>query len=441
VKRYGWLPGTLFGRNVLLIGGVIVLAQIGVSIAFVALVQWPRVIGVMRYAIQHAEAMRAALDAMDRAQADRYIAVINAIGPTQIVRGTASVPDDEQPRGLGLRLIRRTMEEKLPPGYVARWQETPQRRLWFGAQVHDEMIWFGLAVGVVLTDPSLLIVFLLGLTGVFAFGGAYVIQRRINRPLRQLIDATAQMAAGQAPRPLPEQGAQEIAALARTFNAMVESLARSDRDRALMLAGISHDLRTPLTKLRFALEYVGPHCEPDMRALMERNIHAADRIIDQFIDFARYAGDEPVQAVDLNRLATEVANSCGPLAEPITLELGPLPMAPLRPTAMQRLIFNLVRNALDYAGKGVVIRTGQTADALVLSVLDRGSGIPPDEIQRLKQPFTRMEAARSGPGGSGLGLAIVERVTQLHGGRFELVGRVGGGLEARVRLPRGPGNP
>jgi len=296
-------------------------------------------------------------------------------------------------------------------------------------------------VGVVLTDPSLLIVFLLGLTGVFAFGGAYVIQRRINRPLRQLIDATAQMAAGQAPRPLPEQGAQEIAALARTFNAMVESLARSDRDRALMLAGISHDLRTPLTKLRFALEYVGPHCEPDMRALMERNIHAADRIIDQFIDFARYAGDEPVQAVDLNRLATEVANSCGPLAEPITLELGPLPMAPLRPTAMQRLIFNLVRNALDYAGKGVVIRTGQTADALVLSVLDRGSGIPPDEIQRLKQPFTRMEAARSGPGGSGLGLAIVERVTQLHGGRFELVGRVGGGLEARVRLPRGPGNP
>jgi len=83
-----------------------------------------------------------------------------------------------------------------------------------------------------------------------------------------------------------------------------------------------------------------------------------------------------------------------------------------------------------------VLRTQQTADGFVIAVLDRGPGIPADDIERLKRPFTRIEVARSGPGGSGLGLAIVERVTQLHGARFELLPREGGGLEARVSLPR-----
>jgi len=436
VKRRGWLPDTLFGRNVLLIVGLIVAAQLGVSIAFFVSVQWPRIAAGTRYAIQHVEAMRRALEAMDRAQADQYIAAINASGPTEIVRGAQPPGDNERPRELGLRLFGRSIAAQLPPGYVARWQQQPQRRLWLGTGVQGETVWFGLAAGMLVTDPWTVLIAVGGGAGLFAFAGAYLIQRRINRPLQQLIDATGQMASGLAPRPVPEQAPHEIAALARSFNAMVESLARADRDRALMLAGISHDLRTPLTKLRFALEYVGPHCEPDMRALMERNIEAADRIIDQFIDFARYGGDERVQMVDLNALATEVVQRFDAVREPIALQAEPLPQLSLRPTAIQRLIFNLLRNALDYARADVVLSTKQTADGFVISVLDRGPGIPAHDIERLKRPFTRMEVARSGPGGSGLGLAIVERVTQLHGGRFELLRREGGGLEARVTLPR-----
>jgi two-component system, OmpR family, osmolarity sensor histidine kinase EnvZ len=438
VKSARWLPGTLFGRNVLLIAAFILIAQIGVGAAFLMLVQLPRLAGVTRYAIQHAEVLRHALEAMDRAQADRYIATVNATGPTRIVRGAAPVQSDERPRELALRLFKRTIEAHLPPAYVARWQQTPERRLWLGTEVHGERVWFGLAAGVLMTDPWLVIAAVLAVAGLLAFGGAYLIQRRINQPLRDLIDATAEMTAGQAPRPLPEQGAQEIAALARSFNTMVDTLARAERDRALMLAGVSHDLRTPLTKLRFALEYVGPHCEADMRALMERNILVADRIIDQFVDFARSGGDERPQPVDLNTLITEVVTSLGPQNEHVVLELVPLPRLRLRRTAIQRLLFNLLRNAIEYAGRGIVVRTALEAGATVLSVLDRGPGIPPDEIQRLRQPFTRLEAARSGPGGSGLGLAIVERVVQLHGGTLELLARDGGGLEARVRIPRDP---
>jgi two-component system osmolarity sensor histidine kinase EnvZ len=435
VKRNGWLPGTLFGRNVLLIAGVIVLVQIGVTAALVVTSQQPRLAGIARYAIQNAEALREALDSMDRSEADQYIATLNGAEPPRVVRGAVPAGSTDTARGLALRLLSRHVVTQLPAGYEVRWQQAPQPQLWLGTLVRGEMTWFGLATGLFMADTGTVLLAVLAVAGLLAFGGAYLIQRRVNRPLRRLIDATAQMAAGQAPRPLAEQGAQELAALARSFNDMVESLARADRERALMLAGLSHDLRTPLTKLRFALEYVGPHCEPDMRALMERNIEAADQIIDQFIDFARYGHDEATCKTDLNTLVTAVVDSLEPLREPIALELSELPFLMLRPTAMQRLITNLLRNALEYAGREIVVRTTEAAQTLVLSVLDRGPGIPPAQIERLKQPFTRMEAARSGPGGSGLGLAIVERVTRLHGGRFDLLAREGGGLEARVTLP------
>lgn len=435
MKRERWLPGTLFGRNVLLIAALIVVVQIAVTTVFGFTVGVQRMEGITRYTIQHAEAMRLALDAMDPAEADRYIAATNAAGPTQILRGAAPVATSEAPGELGLRLLNRSLAHQLPAEYQARWQEGLPRQLWLGVRVRGEQIWIGMAVGLLTTSASTVLLAVAIVAGLLAFGGAYAIQHRLNRPLRRLIGATTQMAAGQAPQPLPEQGAQELAALARSFNQMVESISRADRDRALMLASLSHDLRTPLTKLRFALEYVGPHCEPDMRALMERNIEAADRIIDQFIDFARYGRDESAGSTDLNTLATVVVHSFDAQREPIALDLGELPSLLLRPTAMQRLLANLLRNAIEYAGRDIVVRTAQTPGEFTLSVLDRGPGIPAAEIERLKQPFTRLQAARSGPGGSGLGLAIVERVTRLHGGRFELLPREGGGLEARVSLP------
>jgi two-component system osmolarity sensor histidine kinase EnvZ len=435
VKRERWLPGTLFGRNVLLIAALIVVVQIGVTTVFGFTVGVQRLEGITRFTIQQAESIRLALDAMDRAQADRYIVATNAAGPTQIVRGDAPVATSDEPGELSLRFLNRSLAQRLPPEYQARWQLEPPHHLWLGVRVRGEQVWIGTAAASLTTSASTVLLAVAMVAGLLAFGGAYAIQHRLNRPLRRLIGATTQMAAGQAPQPLPEQGARELAALARSFNQMVESLARADRDRALMLASLSHDLRTPLTKLRFALEYVGPHCEPDMRALMERNIEAADRIIDQFIDFARYGRDEVAGATDLNTLAAVVVHSFDAHREPIALELGELPSLMLRPTAMQRLLANLLRNAIEYAGRDIVVRTAQTSDGFALSVLDRGPGIPSAEIERLKQPFTRLHAARSGPGGSGLGLAIVERVTRLHGGRFELLPRDGGGLEARVSLP------
>jgi two-component system osmolarity sensor histidine kinase EnvZ len=116
-------------------------------------------------------------------------------------------------------------------------------------------------------------------------------------------------------------------------------------------------------------------------------------------------------------------------------EVTAVPEATVRPMAVRRLITNLVDNAIRYGGADVRLRVAPATRVVVVEVLDRGPGIPADEVERLKQPFTRLETARSGKGGSGLGLAIVDRIARMHGGSFDLLPRDGGGLVARVTFP------
>jgi two-component system osmolarity sensor histidine kinase EnvZ len=129
------------------------------------------------------------------------------------------------------------------------------------------------------------------------------------------------------------------------------------------------------------------------------------------------------------------------LGRPVTGKIGELPEMSLRQTAMRRAIANLVDNALRYAGGEVDViarrETHSSGDEAIVEVMDRGPGIPESERERMKQPFARLEQARSGAGGSGLGLAIVDRIAHAHNGRFELSAREGGGLVARIRLPLG----
>jgi len=122
-------------------------------------------------------------------------------------------------------------------------------------------------------------------------------------------------------------------------------------------------------------------------------------------------------------------------ARQVKLELSPVPLMSLRPIAMQRLVVNLVNNAIRHGGGEVTLRCAPYDGAVRLSVLDRGPGIAPEALNRVKEPFWRAEDARGGPAGSGLGLAIADRIARLHGGRLELLARDGGGLEARVTLP------
>ncbi len=279
------------------------------------------------------------------------------------------------------------------------------------------------------------------LTTALSLAIAWLIASRISRPLRAMADSARLVGSGQQPPQLPETGAEELRHLAAAFNAMAGDLVRHEKDRSEVLAGISHDLRTPLTRLRLEAEM--SIADPAARDAAVADIAQMETVIAQFMDYARSeAGEAPVECALAPLLATLVGQRLA-LGQNLRSEIGELPPAALRPHAILRAVANLLDNAWKYAhaadGRPSAIDLSATLHAgeIRIEVADRGPGIPPAQVERLKRPFTRLEDARTDAVGAGLGLAIVERVARLHGGRLELLPRPGGGLCARLCLPTG----
>jgi two-component system, OmpR family, osmolarity sensor histidine kinase EnvZ len=266
--------------------------------------------------------------------------------------------------------------------------------------------------------------------------GAWLVMFRVTRPLKALERAAAEIGRGRRPAPVVEAGPEEIRTLARNFNQMNADLARLDEDRALILAGISHDLRTPLTRLRMGIEM--SITDEATQQEMVTDIEEMDRSIGQFLDFARADGGEPPEEIEVAALLDELAAQYGRRGNTVTATTGGVsPRLTLRPKAIRRALGNLIDNALRHAGAdqaielALLMRDGKC----IIEVRDRGPGIPPAEVERLKLPFTQLQSARTGAIGTGLGLAIVDRIARSHGGQFDLLPRDGGGLVARITLP------
>jgi two-component system osmolarity sensor histidine kinase EnvZ len=258
---------------------------------------------------------------------------------------------------------------------------------------------------------------------------ALLIQRRINRPLREIAEVARKLGEGGQPERLPTYSSTELAAVANQFNAMTDSLEAMEASRAVMLAGISHDIRTPLTKLRLALAIE----ESSYEAPLSRYIEQIDGIVGQFLDYARTGSDEPVIDVDLNTLIMQMAGEFEERGYCFELHLRRLPTVAFRPIAMLRVIRNLMDNAVKYGVSGFEVTTWHKANEIGFAVLDRGPGIPTADSERLLRPFIRADMGRSTVSGTGLGLAIVDRIVRLHNGKFCLQPRdPEGGLMACV---------
>ncbi|PSS50223.1 ATP-binding protein [Pseudomonas sp. BBP2017] len=274
--------------------------------------------------------------------------------------------------------------------------------------------------------------------GLLSTASAWIFVRQLNQPLKRLVFAARQLGQGRSVRLPVSDTPSEMTEVYRAFNQMAEDVEQAGRERELMLAGVSHDLRTPLTRLRLSLSLLAN--ESDLTDDMVRDIEDMDAILDQFLAFIRDGRDEPVEEVDLSDLVREVVAPFNQPEERVRLCLEPIPPFPLRRVSLKRMLNNLIGNALYHAGKGVEVAAYVSGDSsapyVVLSVLDRGAGIDPSELEGIFNPFIRGDRARSGKG-TGLGLAIVKRIAAQHGGNVELRNRSGGGLEARVRLPLG----
>jgi two-component system osmolarity sensor histidine kinase EnvZ len=264
---------------------------------------------------------------------------------------------------------------------------------------------------------------------------AYAFARYLARPLRQLNAAVASVGQGKSPPPLPESGPSEIVNLNRGFNQMISNLRRMEQDRAVLLAGVSHDLRTPLARLRLGIEVATS--DEHARQGMVEDIEQMDRIIGQFLDFARTGGDSAMEVCDPGEIVATVASRLQRAGHDVRFAREPLRGVPLRATAFERMVGNLVDNALLHGGPPVEVAARIAGGALVIEVRDHGSGIRGEDVDYLKRAFTRGDRARGGTSGAGLGLAIVERIARLHGGTLDLLPGSGGGTIARVTLPIG----
>lgn len=265
--------------------------------------------------------------------------------------------------------------------------------------------------------------------------GAYFVAWEVSSPLKRLVRAAKQVGIGRKPEPLPEQGAREVVAVSRAFNRMSNSLESNERERALVLAGISHDLRTPLARVRLAAEMTS---DAFLRDGLHADVEQMDEVIQQFLDYARDDEHAAAEDTDVVALIERLAQRYQSLATTLTLEITPVPHLHVRSLLVKRAVINLMDNAIKYGGGNLTLSLTREDDLVVVAVGDRGEGIPESQREAVKHPFVRLNEARTNTTGSGLGLAIVERAARLHGGQFVLSDRDGGGLLAKLVLPIKP---
>lgn len=279
------------------------------------------------------------------------------------------------------------------------------------------------------------LIFFLGIIGVLSVAGGWLFVRQLNRPLKSLQHAAEDVGRGDFPEPLKEHGTSEIMAVTQAFNHMSKGIKQLEDDRNLLMAGISHDLRTPLTRIRLASEMMSAQDE-FLKDGIETDINDMNNIIDQFIDYIRHDSKDKAELGDLNILVEEVVSVEMPADRNISLHTNKCPKIPLRYVAVKRALANLIQNSLRYTEGDIEIFTGldESTNSAYVIVSDQGEGIPDAEIEHLFQPFTQGDKAR-GTEGSGLGLAIIKRIVDTHGGSVELTNKPEGGLQAKVSLP------
>ncbi|WP_338859798.1 ATP-binding protein [Mycetohabitans rhizoxinica] len=271
------------------------------------------------------------------------------------------------------------------------------------------------------------------------FGAAFITSL-VNRPFSRLAMAASRVGQGQTPEPLPERGLGVAAETNRSFNQMVRDLQQLEADRALMLAGISHDLRTPLARLRLETE-MSPSDDTTKVAMID-DIEQMDRIIGRFLDYARPVQRAP-ERVDLSMIASEaVARMASEDGVRITTRLSQGAMVDADATDLRRVVGNLIENARKYGRSAnddiphITIETQLAHARVELSVLDEGPGIPDDQLSLVTRPFYRVDTARSQADGTGLGMAIVQRLVSRYRGSLRLRNRVPGpGLEVTIDFP------
>lgn len=373
-----------------------------------------------------------------------------------VVEDPSQFPDvsDKALVGFFTDVIQEEISKKLGHDSVVYFKFKPTPQLWVQDTASPEFWIREPVIFYAQYSPSSLIFFLLGIP-LFTLLTILLLVRQLNRPLRKLQQAaTNYIRLGSATTLPTNTGTTEIRRVNMAFNRLFSTLNQAQKERTVMLAGISHDLRTPLTRMRLTAEML-----PDefFREGLIYDIEDMDAILEQFISFMKDGSDEAVSLTNLDSIFREIKVQFAPLE--FIYQTDGLREVAIRPLSIKRLIINLIVNAQRY-GKPPIYLTAtitptfnsqdidpddeksvstpgivrKAKEQLIICVRDCGPGVANDQLERIMQPFERGESARTTQG-SGLGLAIVQRIAGLHHGTVEAINHPEGGLQVCVRIP------
>ncbi len=461
-----WLPQSLFGRLMLVLGSGLLLAQL--LSAAINLAERDRLLlaaGGMRQAQRIADVVKL-LDPLGSAERERIVAVLN-VPPLVVALAdapTAAAPaDDAAPRAaMFAAMLRSSLGEQReirvepaagferpwppgaghrhmmgagpgalprgmgPPGPILRAQVQLRDGRWarFDSELPSSSTTLPWRLALTL---AVLLVAVLVLS--------YVAVRWVTRPLHVLATAAEALGRDINRPPLAEEGPLEIRQAARAFNTMQGRLLRFIEDRTRIFAAMSHDLKTPITRMRLRTDLLD---DDELRHRFEGDLKEMEAMVTHTLEFMRgMGGQEARQDVDVMALLESLQSDNEAMGRSVAVEGQAAAPYPARVSLLKRCLANLIDNAVLY-GERATVQVEDSPQCLTLRVLDEGPGIPLPELEKVFEPFYRLEQSRSREtGGTGLGLAIARNIAHMHGGDIVLRNRPGKGLEAILTLPRG----
>lgn len=421
---------SLRARNVALLVGIVLLGQLLAVILLYVLAIRPqaeRVAGIMA---RNVSSISAAMETLPPTERTKLIARINAGGAVRYLDGDIEPPEDRGVPTLLERLFLESFAKEMKDKDVIIWRGGRVGQLWVRVTLGGEPYWISYERPKGWTpNGALFASFLIAV--MMALIAGILIQRRIAQPLQALAAAADATERNTLPPPLPDGGPTELAAVAASFNAMRDRLAEHDSRRTHMLAAISHDLRTPLAKIRLEMAML-PQVPAESEAMITRQLDRLDAMLAQFLEFGRGADSEEAMAFDVAGLLQETIQDLGIKC---AVKAKPDSMVFAKPLATRRAIANILRNAEIYGAPPIAISVWHDNANCIITIRDHGKGVSEADLARLAEPFFRTDGARSVTGGSGLGFAIAKEVAAAQGGWLRTRNAPDGGLSVELALP------
>jgi len=338
-----------------------------------------------------------------------------------------------------INFLRSALNVRLENGNAVRVTEQPDGRFHADIPMASQLLRFSFSKDLITPRPSLALAWSLAAGLLVTLIISWLLARRITAPILRLTEAARQIGAGERPPQLPESGEYELADLARIFNHTAAQLAARRENQATLLAGVSHDLRSPLARLKMALGMLADERTSPLLVRMEHDIDEMDMLIGAQLELARAQEPEIPQLADIDAEIVDLIDAAqAHSSKVIKFRANGQPcQVAVAPLALKRILGNFMSNALRYGelGEMMIVRR-RCVNTILIGVRDRGPGIPSELRETVFRPFFRLDPSRNrDTGGSGLGLAIARQLADTQGWRIAIKSRIGGGTSIWLAIP------